>query len=435
MNKHLNLFKTYAKTNRNFQLENDLTRALAICLQEDALFFHELIKTVIEDSALYNSLFEDLDGETDVRVEIQKQASNIEDFDRVYAVSLSESEIADFWSQTANKLYDPVCDLVVKINKVLIVIEAKRDDINCTAQLYNQILNIYDRTGKDINDYKASVSPVDLNWKKLMEVAVKVAGVEKATGNTNRFLTDFIGLVKGHNYRWLPETPIGSLRNPTRKLVQRRVETAVVEFCNDNESVERLIYKRLGTTFSKPWASEVLFNVDSDSGDLVASIYPGNTKQQGHHCFKDGFEFQNELMVDGNSYTVNKRYHIRLSGQRYITGLWLKGDNFLKSGLYTRDTFSKYAGRVKKANWSGVEKLLDTHIDDWKSKCCWQDKIINSNRTQFDLSFGYRFSIVIPYHELARLDLKQDDISPLAVLIESIYTAFEESLYTEVKPA
>jgi hypothetical protein len=32
MNKHLNLFTSYSKDDRNYQLENDLTRALAISL-------------------------------------------------------------------------------------------------------------------------------------------------------------------------------------------------------------------------------------------------------------------------------------------------------------------------------------------------------------------------------------------------------------------
>lgn len=73
MNKHLNIFKTYTKKNRSYQLENDLTRALAICLQEDALFFHEVLKTIINDSGLYNKLFEDLDGDTEVQIEIQKK--------------------------------------------------------------------------------------------------------------------------------------------------------------------------------------------------------------------------------------------------------------------------------------------------------------------------------------------------------------------------
>ncbi len=50
MNAHLNVFKTYTKKERTHQLENDLTRALAICLQEDPLFFHEILKLIFEDS-------------------------------------------------------------------------------------------------------------------------------------------------------------------------------------------------------------------------------------------------------------------------------------------------------------------------------------------------------------------------------------------------
>jgi hypothetical protein len=102
MNKHLNIFKTYAKGNRSYQLENDLTRALAICLQEDALFCHEVLKTIIDDADLYNQLFEDLDGDTDIQIEIQKATSNIGDFEQVFAVSLSESLMSNFWQQTHN---------------------------------------------------------------------------------------------------------------------------------------------------------------------------------------------------------------------------------------------------------------------------------------------------------------------------------------------
>ena len=191
MNKHLNIFKTYTKKNRIYQLENDLTRALAICLQEDALFFHEVLKTIINDSGLYNQLFEDLDGDTEVQIEIQKKTSDIQEFDKVFAVSLSESPMSDFWQQNRNTEYDPICDLVITINNILIVVEAKRDNINCTSQLYNQILNIFRLQSKSLDDNQEAVIPFDLNWKKLMAIAVKVASFEKTTGNTNRFLNDF----------------------------------------------------------------------------------------------------------------------------------------------------------------------------------------------------------------------------------------------------
>jgi hypothetical protein len=50
MNSHLNVFKTYTKSNRVYQLENDLTRAFAICMQENSLFFHEVLQFILIDS-------------------------------------------------------------------------------------------------------------------------------------------------------------------------------------------------------------------------------------------------------------------------------------------------------------------------------------------------------------------------------------------------
>ena len=52
MNSHLNIFKTYTATDREHQLENDLTRALAICFQEDPLFFHKILEDMFS-STLY----------------------------------------------------------------------------------------------------------------------------------------------------------------------------------------------------------------------------------------------------------------------------------------------------------------------------------------------------------------------------------------------
>ncbi|PWQ96808.1 hypothetical protein [Leucothrix arctica] len=432
MNKHLNIFKTYAKGNRSYQLENDLTRALAICLQEDALFFHEVLKAIINDSALYNKLFEDIDGDTEIQIEIQKKTSHIIDFEKVFAVSLSESVMSNFWQQTHNSEYDPVCDLVITVNDILIVVEAKRDNINCTAQLYNQILNTLKKQGKCIVSDKDAVTPVDLNWMKLMAIAVKVASFEKTTGNTNRFLTDFIQLVKGHNFRWLPETPIGSLKGKNPKSIHRRIESALTEFCKNDETVEKLTYNdRLGTTFSKGWANELLFKVDPDFGDLVIDIYPGNTKGQGYGIFHKEATFNDELHVDNIAYPTRINYHIKLMGQSYITGLWLTKADF-KKNLYTKANFTKYTGRVKKAAWPAIENLLDEHISsEWKVKCNWQGKILNSNRSLFNIAFGYHVSIRIPFDKLAQLDINHNDITPLANLVESVYKEFESKLMKE----
>ena len=71
MNAHLNVFKTYTKKERTHQLENDLTRALAICLQEDPLFFHEILKLIFEDSKYFTEFFDDINNTNEISIEIQ----------------------------------------------------------------------------------------------------------------------------------------------------------------------------------------------------------------------------------------------------------------------------------------------------------------------------------------------------------------------------
>lgn len=432
MNKHLNIFTTYAKENRRYQLENDLTRALAICLQEDALFFHEVLKSIFGKSDLYDQLFEDPEGETEVQIEIQKKASQIAEFEHVYAVSLSESAISDFWQQSHNSKYDPICDLVITINNILIVIEAKRDDVDCTAQLYNQILNICSSQKKDMDSCRQEITPFDLNWPKLMAIAVKVSSFERTTGNNNRFLADFIRLVKNHNFRWLPEPPIGSLSAKNASAIYRRIESGLTQFCNDDNSVSRLGYNdRLGSSFSKGWADELLFSIDSDSGDLVIAIYPGNTKAQGRHIFHKTPQFADQINIGGQPYSVGKSYHIKFNGQSYITGLWLSEEGF-KKNLYTKESFAAHTGRKKRDEWQSIERLLDEHISaDWKTQCNWERKIIASGRSQFDISFGYEIVIRIPFTRLSDLDRNQKDIAPLSNLIGNIYKAFETDLIKE----
>lgn len=68
MNKHLNFFNSYSKDERNYQLENDLTRALAICLQEDNLLLHEILKTIFTGTPFYNQLFDEYSKDNKINI-------------------------------------------------------------------------------------------------------------------------------------------------------------------------------------------------------------------------------------------------------------------------------------------------------------------------------------------------------------------------------
>jgi hypothetical protein len=433
MNSHLNIFKSYTNINRTYQLENDLTRALAISLQEDSLFFHEVLKKILKGTEFYNQLFESLESENQIDINIQTKASHITNFDHVFAISLSESKMFDFWKQNYNKNYDPICDLVIQMNNIVLVFEAKRDNYNCTAQLYNQILNITNTENESLvfneENYGGMITPFDLNWPKLMSIAVKVSSFEKTMNSQNRFLTDFISLAKQHNFRWLPEPSISSLQPTDKNAIKRRLESTIEEVIKTTD-ISKLNYNdRIGLEFYEKWAKEILFSING-KGDLNISIYPGNTKGQGYSLFENNPKFKDKLDILGDEYSTEYMYHIKFTSfQKYFQGLWFS-EKDIKKPLYTKENFYAHSGRKKRGEqWLQIESLLNESLDyNWKKQCNWESSIQNSGRNQFDISFGYEVHINIPFQKLKELDQKQSELINLISLVTEVHKSFSTEL-------
>lgn len=438
MNSNLNVFKTYSKENREYQLENDLTKAFAICMQEDALFFHEILRFIFRDSNYFEEFFYDLDANNEINISIQKFSKDVVEFDHIYAISLTGKEMSSdhFWNQSYDRNYDPISDIVIQINNIALIIEAKRDVVDCASQLYNQIFNIFQKTKASREEMESKVTPLDLNWLKLMDIAVKVFSFEKATGTTNRFLEDFIHLIKGHNFRWLPEPALISLSPNNTAAISRRFES-VFEELDKREGYSKLDQQgRLGLKSNKPWANEIHFRVrevdkveTGDEGNLVVAVYPGNTKAQGASIFHKEPKFRESVTVNGTEYPIEKLYHIKFFGQRYIAGLWFD-DKDLNMPFYTQSNFNRYAGKSKRGvDWEEIEILFDQYFKDdfnWRKKCNWDANIINSNRTVFNLTFGFELSTVIPFAVLKAVDTNKSDLSELIAIVTSVHEQFND---------
>lgn len=434
MNSHLNVFNTYTKVERTYQLENDLTRAFAICLQEDALFFNEVLKEILGNDKELDLIFSNTEIDNVLSVNIQVNTSSINSYDKIIAVSLSEIEMKSesFKNQSHPQEYNPICDVVIQLNDIVIIIEAKRDGVDCTAQLYNQAYNIV-RNSSNIENFDAIVEPRDLNWTKLMQIASKVLSFQRTFGSVNRFTFDFVNLVKGHNPNWLPETPIAALTPSNKQSINRRVESALNQLDITGEYQKLTYNDRLGLVFSRPWAKEILFHI-SNQGDLVITVYAGNTKAQGWHLFSRDIEIAKTLNIGGNEYELNQGYHIKLSSfQKFFAGLWIADDAFKKPGLYSTENYHNYSGRNfrNKGHWTTLEQLFDEYfLDsfDWRKELKWEERVVNSNKSQFDLSFGYEISLIIPFDELKVIDTSSTSLEGLVNLIRSCYKVFEEDL-------
>ena len=422
MNNHLNLFKTYTKEEREYQLENDLTRGLALTLLENELFLNTFLNEVLSKRpGAYSGIFDDFNGKKELQIDIQKKVSSIEKVDHIFAVSLSECEMktSNFFSQSHNKEYEPITDLLITIANVAIIVEVKPNFHDCTAQLYNQALNAWSE--KEISGDE--VTPVDFNWKKLMEKAVQVHNFQKATKNYSRFLNDFIQYVRGHNFKWLPQAALNSLDiNGASGPIYDRLDTAI-----ENSELKPLENKRHGFICDKPWADEILFTVNKEDKTIDIKVYPGNTKNQGWNLFTEGGEpkFKKEITLAGKSYEVKKFYHTKLTSfQKWFASIDFTEDKLAKP-LYTRENFQKYSGRKKRdaGDWDKLEILFDDHFRsnfDWRKNSDWTEKVRKSGKSQFDISFGYVLIVSVPYHVFQNQDTDKDDLSKMENLLKEI---------------
>ena len=234
----------------------------------------------------------------------------------------------------------------------------------------------------------------------------------------------FRSLVKNHNFRWLPEPSIFSVSPDNKKAIKRRIESAINELSKSDSYKKLDNNDRSGLWFDQPWAQEVIFSV-SNKGDLAIDIYPGNTKSQGEYIFSHDPRFKEAITINNKVYNISRSYHIKFTSyQRYFTGLWF-GEDMLTKPLYTKQNFWRYCGRKKRGkDWDGIETLFNECFKqtyDWKIKCDWHSKIINSGKNQFDMSFGYELTFNIPFKELQAVDKSKSDLSGLISLIESAY--------------
>ena len=266
MNRHLNIFDPYTKSLRDNQLENDLTRALAICLQEDNVFLHAFLKSVLGKKT-YSKLFSEAsDGK--IEIDIQQDVESISEFNKLYALSITgiPMNTDNFKGQKPSKEYNPITDLIIVINDIVIIGEVKPNDTDCTNQLYTQSYNAVRDSELKITD----VTPVDMNWKKLMEIAVQTKNFEEASLKSARFIGDFIQFIRGHNHRWLPVSPFGSLADSITSVnaYKKRINSVLASISDKHEILE--YSDRIGLKLNNGWAQEIVFNFHNYNGKNAA---------------------------------------------------------------------------------------------------------------------------------------------------------------------
>lgn len=439
-NRHLNLFKFFSQNQSNENIEDNLSRALVLCLKNNTLLFHEFIQSILTQSKsgeenIYNYLFSNYNENENLVIDIQKDVVSLDDsdFKYVFAIAITSKnlEMLGFlnYKYKANKNYKPITDILITIKDVVFVVEVKRWGEDCRQQLYNQLHQL---TNNNIDPNR--VFPISYDWNKIMDLVSKVSNFQKLNNNPDYFLEDFIHLIRSFNTNWLPVIPFASISDRDDEVDNRkkRLEATIYEA---GDKLELLEYNnRVGFKLDFGWAQEILCNFTNHDGVLYLEVYvwPGNTKSQGWKVFySDKIEKLHEnkqFKYKNQEFDVVINNEIKLCHfNKYITEIDFSDKDTIKP-IVTTKNFEKYAGKHNRENWNNLENFFDSGFNtdfNWRERCKWNEKFVNTNRNYLTLSIGYEISVRIPYNYLQSIDKKSNDRANVADLLIAIHQYYK----------
>ncbi|QWX85033.1 hypothetical protein H0I23_05195 [Cellulophaga sp. HaHaR_3_176] len=435
MNRHLNFFRTFSQNLSLENIEDNLSRAFVICLKNDSLLLYEFLRSVFHENDqehIFQNLYSDITEKDSWDIDIQVDTTNIQgEFSKVFAIAMSglPVNLANFFSHSPNDNKKHITDIFISINDIAFCIEVKRDNTDCSLQLYQQVAALLEESITPQNTF-----PLDYNWKRVMALVTRISGFQKMMNSTSILLEDFITLVQSHNPNWIPIAPLASLSNnivSTHKIDQRL--KAALKSIDSEEHPILEYHDRIGLQLNFGWAREILIYIsekEDGSLNLNFGIWPGNTKGQGTQVLNllnkhKNWSLPHHLNINSRSFDVDSGYQLKFCHfNKYICSINLSQEE-IKEGkeLISGDVHWNHTGKYIREEWGQLAQFLEDYtIDgyDWKAAMKWKDNFENTNRNYLTISAGYFLETVVPLSYLQQIDTTIDNIEPLANFILEI---------------
>lgn len=443
MNSHLNIFKPFSNNPIKDIIEDNLSRALVLCLENNSLLFHEFLRTIFFETSqghLFHNLLSDITEKDAYSIDIQVETTEIkESFQKVFALTMTGAplEMDDFLQKRKLQEKKHCTDIFIAINDIAIVIEVKRDNTDCRNQLYQQVAAFTEVVDEN------TTYPLDFNWPKLMRLVNRVDGFQNLIGQSDKQLKDFIDLIQSFNPNWIPVPPLASTGNEISKKIQIK-QRIVAALKNIKEQEGQILdyNNRIGLSLNYGWAKEIVINfkeTPENTIDLAFGIWPGNTKGQGSIVLKKLKKNQDWLPptlleVKGQQFNVEWVYELKFSHfNGYVTNL-LIGNEYLKprKKLISEHVHWNHTGKFDRNHWAELENFLDDYLIDsydWRAEAGWEKHFLSTGRNYLTFSIGYQIQTIVPVAYLQTIDTRIEDLQPLSDFIRAIENKYS-NLFT-----
>ena len=428
-NRHLNLFRAY---NTSDFWENNLTRALAICLQNDPLFLYQFLSRFIP-KAQEESLFSHLNAhEAQIHIQVDMDHLRALDCSNIYGFTLTsqqpEQALARQEISTDGK---KITDLLILLEDLVLVIEVKRTKEDARNQLQAQLAKL---------DMPSSWDTI--SWEQVMEVIRNTRNTYALQNKHSIFIDDFKNLLVAYNVNWLPKSPFKNL-DPEKLDKKTFLAQANKRLSDAKDRIKEYAIKEIGNRKviipDVKWASEVIpkFRYEESSKKVDFSIYiwPADVKWQGKYVYTKAVGTKwlqkNRLNIPGFGdfdLEIRPEVNFRSTYGKLLKSIQLEETSKSSSSLHTISNY-KHSGKYTqsgKRTWAQLEALLDEQLAPsvpWKDEIDWEENFKNSNMTALVITFGYKVRLKINYKRLQELDQDDAGLDQVATFLTAATTA------------
>ena len=433
MNAHLNLFVPYSQDSDN-PVENNLSRGLAILLNENPLFFDrfiDLINGELQRAGEKKAVAKPASPE-ERRVDIQTSASKLADLEmgiqRIIPVTLTPAKTEA--EDGANDTQNPIPDIIVFCGgdetSDLILVEVKQHAIDANAQVMQQAAAIRDNLQAKLKNVEIYIteSAVRLTWEEVIQNIQKIKILQNVHGDF--VLNQYLDYLKEYRQDWFPVRPFTAGMN--RQMMWKRLwplaqncARLLAENKDEQISVEDSgwSYKFLLTP-SWDYVREVhLYPYDEKDRieGLAVCLWPGNNSGQSWALFvgdktRDNMLWVRNSAIDTLGMKVKPLLKFAHIMGRHIMGAYLAYDydiTELDKKSIRKKYYDSLNGRWKRDEWDELKKrLLNVYpglLADAKGfEAEFREKVENSGRGFVDVSLGFEIEILLPIEQLEALD-------------------------------
>ena len=429
MNAHFNLFVPYLQGEDN-PVENNISRGLAILLNENPLFFDRFIDLINTELVKVGEEAVAKPASPEERsIDIQMSASKLADLgmgvQRIIPVTLTPYKMAAVEGANDTKNKNPIPDIIVSCggeetsDLILVEVKVKQYDCDPTVQVMQQAATIRDNLQANLKDAKISITePVmQLTWEEVIQDLQKIKTLQDAHGDF--VLNQYLDYLREYRQGWFPVEPFRT--GMSKEMMWKRVWPLAqncARLLADNKNGQIVVDETSWSfKFSLPWGytREVHlcpYDDDKELKGLAVWLWLGNNNAQSWALFagdktRENMGWVRNTAIDTLSMEVKPLLKFAHIMGRHIMSAYLIFNKDIDKGDIRENYYGSLNGRWYRDEWVELRKRLLNQglLEDAKGfEDEFSEKVQNSGRGFVDVSLGFEIEIRLPIEKLEALD-------------------------------